>query len=103
MLKKNTTIKLINNPKRGITQLIDDEIQIAEVNYRILDDKLLCIDHTFVNPDFRNEGYGNLIISKLENIAQKEGLKIFPICPFAKDILSQKIGKNQLIKKAEST
>jgi predicted GNAT family acetyltransferase len=90
MLKVETKLSIINNPKMGYIHLFEDGIQVAEVNYRILDTNLLCIDHTYVYPDFRNEGYGHLLVSELNGIARQEDIRIYPICPFAKFILEQK-------------
>jgi predicted GNAT family acetyltransferase len=80
-----------NYPQIGLIQLLDGVYPVAEVHYRILDNEVLPIDHTFVDPEYRNEGIGSKIIFELVSYALSNGFHVYPICPFAKHLLKERI------------
>lgn len=62
---------------------------MAEMTYSRAGDRLLIIDHTWVSDGFRGKGVGQLLLNRLVKYAREEGLKILPLCPFAKSIFSK--------------
>ncbi len=46
-------------------------------------------DYVFVNPDFRGQGLGQIIVSgALENL-NKKNIQVIPICGYAKSIMAK--------------
>lgn len=62
----------------------DNNNQVGEVTYSRAGEKLLIIDHTGVNDDHRGQGLAEQLVLKVVEKAKNEGLKIMPLCPFAK-------------------
>ena len=47
------------------------------------DDKII-IDHTEVEPSYNGKGVGKEMVYKAVEFAREKGIKILPLCPFAK-------------------
>lgn len=47
------------------------------------DDKII-IDHTEVEPAYNGKGVGKEMVYKAVEFAREKGIKILPLCPFAK-------------------
>lgn len=65
--------------------LIQDDGGIAAVmTYVISNPELYIIDHTFVENAYRGQGLGDKLIEAMVEYARENGIKILPLCPFAK-------------------
>lgn len=62
----------------------DNNKLIAEITYSVAGDKLLIIDHTFVDPVLRGQGIAGKLVKAVVDLAIKQNRKIVPLCPFAK-------------------
>lgn len=70
--------------------LNDDQGQmIAEITYSIAGDKLLIIDHTFVDPSLRGKQIGNKLIELVVKLAIDQNRKVIPLCPFALQVFTK--------------
>ena len=47
-------------------------------------DKIIIIDHTYVSEKFYGQGVGKLLLNEAVDWARSEGLRIIPLCPYAK-------------------
>lgn len=47
-------------------------------------DKFIIIDHTYVSKKFNGQGVGKLLLNEVVDWARSEGLRIIPLCPYAK-------------------
>jgi uncharacterized protein len=56
---------------------------LAEILFPRLDDRTIEITHTFVDPSLRGQGIAGELVAMVVEKAQKEGLKIKPVCTFA--------------------
>jgi uncharacterized protein len=56
----------------------------AEMTYSVVNDKLLIIDHTEVPDALRGLGVGAALVTRAVEDARAAGVKIIPLCPFAK-------------------
>ncbi|MCS6874187.1 MAG: N-acetyltransferase [Pyrinomonadaceae bacterium] len=56
----------------------------GELAYTLLSGKKISIDHTFVEKPFRGAGMGKSLVRASVEYARQSGLKICPLCPFAK-------------------
>ena len=65
--------------------LIQDHGDIAAVmTYVISSPELYIIDHTLVENAYRGQGLGDELIKAMVEYARENGIKILPLCPFAK-------------------
>ena len=53
----------------------------AEITFQVEKDVLIA-DHTFVDPTYRGQGIGKLLVDKLANYARENQKKIHPTCPY---------------------
>ncbi len=56
----------------------------AEMTYSRAGDTLIIIDHTEVPDALRGRGVGQALVQRGVEDARAKGLKIVPLCPFAK-------------------
>ena len=61
----------------------DGEKNIGESTYS-KSEKLWIIDHTMVDPNYRGQNIAAKLVSEVVENARKQGVKIMPLCPFAK-------------------
>jgi hypothetical protein len=68
----------------SIIALDGDGRQVGEVEYSWEGDKVMVIDHTNIDGSQRGQGLGGQLIAQAVEKAKNEGLKITPVCPYAK-------------------
>lgn len=59
---------------------------IGTINYKEKDG-FLVVNHTFINEDYRNQGYAKMLVDELVSDVRKRGYKIYPRCGYVADIL----------------
>jgi uncharacterized protein len=59
-------------------------IEAGEVTFSRGGEGVLVIDHTGVDPDYRGQGVAEELVRKVVEKAKKEGLKVQPVCSYAK-------------------
>ena len=52
------------------------------------EDKII-IDHSEVNPGNEGKGFGKKMVTKAVEFAREKGIKIVPLCPFAKSVFDK--------------
>ena len=62
--------------------------EIGECDYRWQDDKWAIL-HTYVSPDFGGRGIAKMLVNKLVEKAREEGVKLLPICSYAKKLMEK--------------
>lgn len=67
-----------------------DGLEVGEITYSRDGNDVLVIEHTGVDPDFRGQGLAEDLVAKVVDKAKKEGLKIKPVCSFAKKEFEKK-------------
>lgn len=63
---------------------------IAEVTYVPSGEDKVILDHTFVDPSLRGQGIAAQLVDKVVEEMEKEGKKIVPLCPYAKELFDRK-------------
>lgn len=76
------------NDRRGIFYLKNDSHTIAELTYS-LEDGVMIIDHTEVQPEYENNGIGAKMIEECYAFAKANNLKVNPLCPFAEVVFDR--------------
>lgn len=56
----------------------------AEIHYVPTGKDKIIIDHTLVSDSLRGKGVGEALVKRIVEFAREEGIKIIPLCPFAK-------------------
>lgn len=62
----------------------DNGIAAAVMTYVISSPELYIIDHTLVENAYRGQGLGDKLLKAMVEYARENGIKIIPLCPFAK-------------------
>ncbi len=73
-------IKVLHENGRFI--LVLDGAIAAELAYRVKDG-VMGITHTYTVPRFRGRGYAGMLMRKALEYAEKNGLKVRPVCSYA--------------------
>lgn len=72
--------------RKGAFYIEEEGEWIAELTYFKTGDKM-TIDHTEVDEKLRGEGVGEDMVRAAVEYARENGLKINPVCPFAKEVI----------------
>lgn len=56
----------------------------AEIHYVRRGSDTIIVDHTIVSDRLRGQGVGQALVKRLVEFARTEGIKVRPLCPFAK-------------------
>lgn len=56
----------------------------AEIHYVSSGNDIIIVDHTIVSDSLRGQGVGPALVKRLVEYARTKGIKIMPLCPFAK-------------------
>lgn len=82
-------VKQKNNSKKGMFYIEQNGKIAAEMTYVWAGIGKIIIDHTQVNEILKGQGAGKQMLNKAVEFAREEGLKIVPLCPFAKSVFDK--------------
>lgn len=82
-------VKQKNDSKKGMFYIEQDGEIIAEMTYVWAGTEKIIINHTEVNEILKGQGAGKQMLSKAVEFAREKGLKIIPLCPFAKSVFDK--------------
>jgi len=77
-------IQQINRESKGFFKAVSDGKEAGRMTYSWAGSDKFIIDHTEVNPEFNGQGVGKKMVLAAVEYARENGLKIIPLCPFAK-------------------
>ncbi len=77
------------NSHKGSFFVKENGKKIGELTYTYAGDTRFIIDHTEVGDAVRGEGLGQQMVDKAVTFAREKGLKIIPLCPFAKSVFDK--------------
>jgi predicted GNAT family acetyltransferase len=78
-----------DNGKKGKFYILENGIQAAEMTYTWAATERIIIDHTEVNEVLKGKSAGKQMVLKAVEFAREKGIKIFPLCPFAKSVFDK--------------
>lgn len=78
-----------NSKTRGHFQALDGEHQAGLMTYVWAEENLFIIDHTEVDSDYGGQGVGKQMVMAAVEFARESGVKILPLCPFAKSVFDK--------------
>ncbi len=73
--------------RNGAFFIDEDGEWVAELTYIKTGEDTMVIDHTEVDPKFSGEHLGKDIVAAAVNFARENGLKIKPLCPYARGVI----------------
>lgn len=82
-------IQMIEDGSKGRFAAMDNGTEAGHITYSKAGDTTLILDHTEVNDVCRGQGIGKIIVMHIVEVARKEGLRILPLCPFAKAVFER--------------
>ena len=76
--------------QHGAFYIEEDGEWIAELSYiKSPDGKIITIDHTQVDEKLAGQGIGEQLVQAAVKYAREGGLKIKPLCPYARKVLER--------------
>lgn len=84
------TIQHKEGENRGVFFLPDDEDILAQIVYTVSSDNTMIIEHTEVDDELRGNNFGYELVHKTVDYARMHGMKVSPVCPFAKAVFDKK-------------
>lgn len=82
-------IEHINNETKGFFKAVEEGKEAGRMTYSWAGEQKFIIDHTEVNPAFNGKGVGKKLVMAAVEYARENGLKIIPLCPFAKSVFDK--------------
>lgn len=76
-------IKNVHEADKNRAAAYDGDKNIGESTYSP-SDKFWIIDHTLVDENYGGQGIAGQLVAEIVKQARERGLKIMPLCPFAK-------------------
>jgi predicted GNAT family acetyltransferase len=84
---------LINHKQiggKGMFYVGHDGSILAELVYTMPSADKMIIEHTEVDEELRGKNVGYELVETAVDYARKHGIKIIPLCPFAKSVFDKK-------------
>lgn len=69
---------------KGAFIATENGAKVGEMTYSKAGEDKFIIDHTEVNSEFNGKGVGKQMVLVAVEYARENGIKILPLCPFAK-------------------
>ncbi len=69
---------------KGAFFVLKDGQRVAEMTYSRTNATLIIIDHTEVDASLSGQGVGRKLLGALVSWVRSAGIKVAPLCPFAK-------------------
>jgi uncharacterized protein len=73
--------------RKGAFFIDEDGEWVAEMTYLKTGNNTLIIDHTEVDPKLQGRNAGRELVAAAVAYARENGLKIKPVCPYAKKVI----------------
>ena len=82
-------VKQRDNESKGAFYIEEDNKEVATMSYVWAGKDKIIIDETLVNDVLKGQGAGKLMLTKAVDFARSKGIKIIPLCPFAKSVFEK--------------
>ena len=77
------------NGSKGEWYIEPNEQRLAEMSYSWAGHDKFIIDHTWVDESLRGQHVGRYLLDEAVKFAREKGVKIIPLCPFAKSVFDK--------------
>lgn len=75
--------------KKGAFHIEHENDVVAEMTYIWAGADKIIIDHTDVKEVLKGKGAGRQMVARAVSFARERGIKIIPLCPFAKSVFDK--------------
>ena len=82
-------VQLKINDNKGAFYIEVEDKQEAMMTFVFAGEDKIIIDHTEVNPGNEGKGFGKKMVTKAVEFTREKGIKILPLCPFAKSVFDK--------------
>lgn len=82
-------IKHKTDVHKGAFYIEENGRLLAEMTYVWAGSNKIIIDHTQVSDELKGQGAGKQLVNKAVEMAREKGIKILPLCPFAKSVFDK--------------
>ncbi len=82
-------IEQFNRETKGFFKATENEAEAGVMTYSWAGGDKLIIDHTEVDPAFSGKGVGKDLLMELVRYARTSGIKVVPLCPFARSVFDK--------------
>jgi predicted GNAT family acetyltransferase len=82
-------VKQRDNGSKGAFYIEQDNTEVATMTYVWAGKDKFIIDETLVSDVLKGKGAGKLMVTKAVEFARAKGIKIIPLCPFAKSVFEK--------------
>lgn len=82
-------VKQKENGERGQFFIEKEGDFLAQMTYVWAGKDRIIIDHTEVDEALKGMGAGKKMVSKAVDFAREKGIKIIPLCPFARSVFDK--------------
>ncbi len=82
-------VQLKINDKNGVFYIDVDGTHQAMMTFVFAGEDKIIIDHTEVKLGNEGKGFGKKMVTKSVEFAREKGIKIIPLCPFAKSVFDK--------------
>ena len=86
-----------NNGKKGEFYVEVNGSRDALMTYTWAGEDKIIIDHTEVGDSLRGQGVGYKLVEASVNFMRAKGIKVIPLCPFAKSVFDKKAEYNDVL------
>lgn len=88
---KSSTMEILqkDDGNKGVFYVEQEKEILAEMTYVWAGTDRIIIDHTDVNAALKGKGVGKQMLSKAVDFAREKGIKIVPLCPFARGVFDK--------------
>lgn len=82
-------VKQEKNAENGFFYIAENGKTLAKMTYVWAGTDRIIIDHTEVDDSLKGKGAGKQMVSQAVIFAREKGIKIIPLCPFAKSVFDK--------------
>lgn len=82
-------IKHDQTESKGSFYIGDKKKPLAEMTYSKAGKETIIIDHTEVSEELKGKGAGKQLVTSAVEYARANGIKIIPLCTFAKSVFDK--------------
>lgn len=93
------TFKQEEDERRGKFIILENDTPAGEMTYVWAGENKFIIDHTETYEAFGGKGYGKQLVMKGIAYAKEKGVKIIPLCPYAKKVMEADESLHEMIYK----
>lgn len=84
------TVQHKTDGRHGMFYVEEDDEIAAKMVYNSISENKMIIEHTEVGEELRGKNVGMELVHAGVEYARHHGMKIIPLCPFAKKVLDKK-------------